>query len=160
VLNTDIRDLVTRKQGQLVDEWLDDLYAILIKTDMGVGPAGEIREFVASEFRGRVVTFEELAEAVQQKFAQLLGEARPEPRVATEGPTVILVVGVNGSGKTTSIAKLAYRFKQQGKRVVLGAGDTFRAAAVKQLKLWAERLGVDIIEGQAGGIQRASHIAP
>jgi fused signal recognition particle receptor len=151
VLRTDIRDLVNRKQGQLVDDWLDELYAILIKTDMGVGPAREIREFVASEFRGRVVTFEELAHAVQQKFAQLLGEARPEIHFAEQGPTVILVVGVNGSGKTTSIAKLAHRFKHQGRRVVLGAGDTFRAAAVKQLKLWADRLGVDIIEGQAGG---------
>jgi fused signal recognition particle receptor len=151
VLRTDIRDLFARRQGQLVDEWLDELYAILIKTDMGVGPAGQIRDFVATEFRGRVVTLEELTAAVQQKFRQLLGEARPEIAVANEGPTVILVVGVNGSGKTTSIAKLAHRFKSRGQRVVLGAGDTFRAAAVKQLKLWAERLGVDIIEGQAGG---------
>src|SRR5690606_11613114 len=147
----DIRDLVSRKQGQLVDEWLDELYAILIKTDMGVGPAGEIREYVASEFRGRVVTFEQLTEAVQAKFRELLGEVSPDLHLTNQGPTVVLVVGVNGSGKTTSIAKLAYRFQQQGKRVILGAGDTFRAAAVHQLKMWAERLGVEILEGQAGG---------
>lgn len=151
VLRTDIRDLVARKQGQLVDDWLDELYAILIKTDMGVGPAGEIREYVANEFRGRVVTFEQLSQAVQEKFRELLGNASSEVHFAEQGPTVILVVGVNGSGKTTSIAKLAHRFQQQGKQVVLGAGDTFRAAAVQQLKMWAERLGADILEGQPGG---------
>ncbi len=71
--------------------------------------------------------------------------------MAESGPTVILVVGVNGSGKTTSIAKLANRLVQQGNRVLLGAGDTFRAAAVQQLKIWSERIGCDIVLGEQGG---------
>jgi fused signal recognition particle receptor len=70
--------------------------------------------------------------------------------MADQGPTVILVVGVNGSGKTTSIAKLANRLTQQGNRVLLGAGDTFRAAAVEQLKIWSERIGCDIVLGEHG----------
>lgn len=70
--------------------------------------------------------------------------------MATSGPTVIMVVGVNGAGKTTSIAKLAHRFNEQGKSVVLGAGDTFRAAAVEQLTIWASRMGAEIITGRQG----------
>ena len=78
--------------------------------------------------------------------------AQPEQpvRMASSGPTVILVVGVNGSGKTTSIAKLANWFKSEGKSVVLGAGDTFRAAAVEQLSIWADRLGVEIVKAEQG----------
>jgi fused signal recognition particle receptor len=71
-------------------------------------------------------------------------------RFATSGPTVILVCGVNGTGKTTTIAKLAYQFKSEGKSVLLGAGDTFRAAAVQQLAIWSDRLGVDIVTGKEG----------
>ena len=84
---------------------------------------------------------------------ELLGrlEATAAPvAAATAGPTVILVTGVNGSGKTTSIAKLAQRFARDGKRVVLGAGDTFRAAAVEQLAMWAGRIGAEIIRGEPG----------
>jgi fused signal recognition particle receptor len=75
----------------------------------------------------------------------------PRPAGWDETPAVTLVVGVNGVGKTTSIAKLALRLKQQGKSVVLAAGDTFRAAAAEQLSIWGERLGIDVIRGQAGG---------
>lgn len=151
VLRTDIRDLVVRKKGQLVDEWLDDLYAILIRTDMGTGPANEIMQYVQSEFRGRVVELPDLLAAVKKKFRDLLGDREGTVARAAAGPTVVLVVGVNGSGKTTSIAKLARRFQSEGQRVILGAGDTFRAAAVEQLTIWAERLGVEIVKGQAGG---------
>jgi len=151
VLRTDVRDLVIRKKGQLVDEWLDELYAILIRSDMGTGPANEIREHIQREFRGRVVEFPELQAAVKQKFRELLGENEGKIQRAANGPTVILGVGVNGSGKTTSIAKLANRFKNEGNRVVLGAGDTFRAGAIEQLTIWAERLGIEIVKGQPGG---------
>lgn len=153
LLRTDIVDLVTRKEGQLVDELLDDLFAILIKTDMGAGPAGDIRDHIAKTFRGKRVHLDELLAEVKSKFLDLLGQDDhpQEPVTFADGTTVVMVVGVNGAGKTTSIAKLANRFKQQGRSVVLGAGDTFRAGAVKQLGIWAERLGVEFVEGEQGG---------
>jgi fused signal recognition particle receptor len=91
----------------------------------------------------------ELLEVIRSEILQKLRQHPSELKRADAGPTVILVVGVNGSGKTTSIAKLAYWFTQQGERVLLGAGDTFRAAAVEQLKVWSERIGCDIVLGAA-----------
>jgi len=149
LLRTDIRDLFVRREGQLVDEWLDELYAILIKTDMGSGPAKEIREFIRANFRGRIVQLDDLLAAVKQKFLELLGHDNPSMHLASQSPTVILVVGVNGSGKTTSIAKLARFFQKQNRKIVLGAGDTFRAAATEQLTIWAERLNAQIVTGPA-----------
>lgn len=151
VLNTDIRDLFKR-EGRLVDDqFLSELYAILVKTDMGAGPAGRIRERIATDFRARVVHMNEVLASVKDEIRQILAQAEVPLRLAPSGPTVILVVGVNGSGKTTSIAKLASRFRSAGKKVVLGAGDTFRAAAVEQLSIWADRLGVEIVKGEQGG---------
>jgi fused signal recognition particle receptor len=151
LLRTDIRDLFKR-EGRLVDEeFLGELYAILIKTDMGTGPANEIRERVQCDFRGRVVHMEEVLATVQDALRQLMAQDAAPIAFAATGPTVIMVVGVNGSGKTTSIAKLAHMFIVDGKRVVLGAGDTFRAAAVEQLAIWAQRVGAEIVTGKAGG---------
>ena len=151
VLNTDIRDLVG-KEGRLVDdEFLTELFAHLVKTDMGTGPAGEIRDAVHTRFRGRKVHMSDLVEAAQTTIRDLMDQDDSPIQLVDEGPTVIMVVGVNGSGKTTSIAKLANFYAKQGKRVVLGAGDTFRAAAVEQLSIWAERIGADIIKGKQGG---------
>lgn len=148
LLNTDIRDLF-KKEGRLVDDdFLTELYAILVRTDMGAGPAGEIRDRIKTDFRGRVVHMSDVLEVVRAKIKELMEQPEEPIKYAESGPTVILVVGVNGSGKTTSIAKLANMFKEQGKRVVLGAGDTFRAAAVAQLGVWAERIGVDIVKGE------------
>ncbi len=149
LLNTDIRDLF-KQQGRLVDdEFLSQLFAILIRTDMGAGPAGAIRDQVRSDFRGRVVQMSEVLDVVKKKLRELMAQPEVPIQFASSGPTVVMVVGVNGSGKTTSIAKLAMLFKGQGKRVVLGAGDTFRAAAVQQLTIWAERIGVEIVTGAA-----------
>lgn len=152
ILNTDIRDLFKR-EGRLVDEeFLTDLYAALIKTDMGVGPATKLRDRVAWDFRGRVVHMSEVLAAIKKELRGLLeqeGQSQ-QIRFAASGPTVILVVGVNGSGKTTTIAKLCQRFKNEAKKVVLGAGDTFRAAAVEQLTIWADRLGAEIVKGDPG----------
>ena len=151
VLNTDIRDLVG-KEGRLVDdEFLDELFAHLIKTDMGVGPASKIRDAVGKQHRARKVTMEQLAESAKQAISEIMQQSEAEISFAAEGPTVIMVVGVNGSGKTTSIAKLTQRFKDQGKKIVLGAGDTFRAAAVEQLTIWSERIGAEIVKGKSGG---------
>ncbi len=156
LLRTDIRDLFKR-EGRLVDEdFLDELFAILVRTDMGAGPANEIREEIAKEFRGRVVQFDEVLDVIRAKIRDLLDAPEEPIRFAETGPTVILVVGVNGSGKTTSIAKLAAKFKREGKSVILGAGDTFRAAAVEQLKVWAGRIGVDIVTAEKQGGDPAS----
>ena len=147
VLNTDIRDLF-KSEGRLVDDaFLAELFAILVKTDMGGGPAAEIREQIGTDFRGRVIHMSDAFEVIKQKVRELLAQPPQPLRFAESGPTVIVVVGVNGSGKTTSIAKLAMLCKSDGKRVVLGAGDTFRAAAVEQLTVWAQRIGVDIVTG-------------
>jgi fused signal recognition particle receptor len=151
VLNTDIRDLFKR-EGRLVDdEFLRELFAILVKTDMGTGPASRIRDRIATDFRARVVHMDEVLASVKDEIRQILQQTEQPIQLAPSGPTVILVVGVNGSGKTTSIAKLAHMFRSQGKKVVLGAGDTFRAAAVEQLTIWADRLGVEIVKGESGG---------
>lgn len=149
VLNTDIRDLF-KAEGRLVDEeMLDELFAKLVRTDMGAGPATKIRDDVATRFRGRVVHFEEVLQTIATQTEALLAQESIGLRMAEQGPTVILVVGVNGSGKTTSIGKLANHLSQSGKRVVLGAGDTFRAAAVEQLTIWSQRIGCDIVTAPA-----------
>ena len=150
LLNTDIRDLF-KGEGRLVDEeFLDELYESLIKTDMGVPSAGQIVEEVRTGKRGRVVQMAEIMETVKQQLKELLAGPSESIHFADSGPTVIMVAGVNGAGKTTSIAKLASMFTGQGKTVVLAAGDTFRAAAVEQLTVWAGRLGVELIKGEQG----------
>lgn len=147
-LNTDIRDLF-KQQGQLVDDqFLTDLFAKLIKLDIGVGPSSTIRDRIKVDFRGRVVEMLDIVQVVKQQFLELLAQPEVLIRHAESGPTVVMVVGVNGSGKTTSIAKLGYLFKQQGHNVVLGAADTFRAGAVKQLSIWAERMGAEFVSGE------------
>lgn len=148
VLNTDIRDLF-KAEGRLVDdELLGELFSKLVATDMGPEPATIIRDKIASEYRGRVVQIEDVLGTIREEIRDMLKQDAGEIQWASSGPTVILVVGVNGSGKTTSIAKLAQKFHSQGKRVILGAGDTFRAAAVEQLTVWAGRIGCEIVTGK------------
>ena len=105
---------------------------------------------VRTSFRGRVVEMDDVLATIKTKLKSLLAQDNAPLRMATTGLTVIMVVGVNGAGKTTSIAKLAYLFTSQGKKVVLGAGDTFRAAAVEQLTIWANRLGATIVTASSG----------
>ena len=158
VLNTDVRDLFKR-EGRLVDEtFLADLRAALVKTDMGPSAAEAIVADVGRRLRARVVDPEVVLDSIRTELRGRLlaagaatdGTTAAPLRMADAGPTVILVTGVNGSGKTTSIAKLARLFTREGKRVVLGAGDTFRAAAVEQLAMWAGRLGCEIVRGEPG----------
>ncbi|MDQ3332789.1 MAG: signal recognition particle-docking protein FtsY, partial [Planctomycetota bacterium] len=122
--------------------------------------AGEIVAELRKNFEGRTVKLDEVSETINRKLRDLLegdGSSRYDAedplsplRLRADGPTVILVSGVNGVGKTTSIAKLSKLLKDNGKRVVLAAGDTFRAAAVEQLTLWAGRLGCEIVRGEPG----------
>ena len=150
LLNTDIRDLF-KSEGRLVDdEFLDQLFERLIKTDMGVRSAQETVDTVRTAFRGRVVQLSEVLEEFKKKLKALMAQPAEPIRFAAGGPTVIMVCGVNGCGKTTTIAKLAKLFSDSGKKVVLGAADTFRAAAVEQLTVWAGRLGAEIVTGDQG----------
>ncbi|MFZ5828994.1 MAG: signal recognition particle-docking protein FtsY [Planctomycetota bacterium] len=148
LLRTDIRDLF-KSQGRLVDDtFLRALFEILVKTDMGVDAAQEIVDDIGTAFRARVVHMDEVLGHIKAKLKELLAQPAEPIQFAASGPTVVMVAGVNGTGKTTSIAKLAYLFQSQGKRVLLGAADTFRAAAVQQLTIWAQRLGAEIVTGQ------------
>ncbi len=151
LLNTDIRDLF-KSEGRLVDdEFLDELLEILIKTDMGVKAAQQTVDRVRSDYRGRVVHLSDVLTTVKQQLKTLMAQAEEPIRLVAGGTTVIMVAGVNGAGKTTSIAKLTQMFRSQGRKVVLGAADTFRAAAVEQLTIWAGRLGAEIVKGESGG---------
>ena len=150
LLNTDIRDLF-KAEGRLVDEeFLDKLFEMLIKTDMGVQAAQETVDEIRTAFRGRVAEMEEVLQRIKEKLKSLMEQPAEPIRFAQDGPTVIMVCGVNGCGKTTSIAKLGSMFIADGKKVVLGAADTFRAAAVEQLTVWAGRLGAEIVSGEHG----------
>jgi fused signal recognition particle receptor len=150
VLQTDVRDLFKR-EGRLVDEeFLEELRGALVRTDMGPAAAEAIVKDVRERLRARVVDPEVVVDSIRRELLGRLESTAAPVAAAAAGPTVILVTGVNGSGKTTSIAKLAQRFTKEGKRVVLGAGDTFRAAAVEQLAMWAGRIGAEIIRGEPG----------
>jgi fused signal recognition particle receptor len=135
---------------EITPETWDDLEALLIQADLGVDTC----EVVLDALEKRVdqeglIRASELQAVLQQELRLLL--TTPPTLDFSQKPTVILVVGVNGSGKTTSIAKLGQRFKNEGKSVLFGAADTFRAAAVDQLEIWAERLDIPVISGQFGG---------
>ncbi|MFC0589043.1 signal recognition particle-docking protein FtsY [Novosphingobium aquiterrae] len=131
---------------------LDDLEDALILSDLGPRAAARIRNRLASERFERGADELAIKEAVASEIAAILRPvAKPIDVVAFPRPQVILVIGVNGSGKTTTIAKLAHLFQEQDYSVMLAAGDTFRAAAIDQLGIWAERIGVPIVFGDEGG---------
>jgi fused signal recognition particle receptor len=137
---------------RLSDTQLDDLEDALILSDLGPSAASRIREKLATGRFEKGLDEAALAEAVAAEIAAILRPvAKPLEIVAFPRPQVILVIGVNGSGKTTTIAKLAHLFQEQDYSVMLAAGDTFRAAAIGQLKVWAERLGIEIVTGPEGG---------
>lgn len=135
--------------GRALDEdLLDELEAKLIEADMGVATAVRICEDLRAAYKEkRIAGAEDVIGFLKDELKKYWPEADRAVNVADCGPTVILVAGINGSGKTTSVAKLAWQFKQQGKKVYLAAADTFRAAAVQQLTIWSERIGVEIVTG-------------
>ena len=137
---------------RLDDAQLDDIEDALILSDLGPRAAGRIRERLAGDRFERGADEIAIREAVADEIAAILRPvAKPLEIVAFPRPQVVLVIGVNGSGKTTTIAKLAHLFQEQDYGVMLAAGDTFRAAAIGQLAVWAERLGVPIVRGPEGG---------
>lgn len=143
-------------KSQVDDDVLDNLEEVLISSDVGVDTTlkiiGRIEARVA---RDKYVSTSELHNILKDEIASLLTENRSEDNdnwdlPADHRPYVVLVVGVNGVGKTTTIGKLAYQFKAAGKKVYLGAADTFRAAAVEQISIWGERVGVPVVRQQMG----------
>lgn len=138
------------------DDVLDDLEEVLITSDVGVDTTLKIIERIQERVaRDKYVSTKELNNILREEIAALLeenntGDLDEWDLPAGHKPYVILVVGVNGVGKTTTIGKLAYQFKQAGKKVYLGAADTFRAAAVEQIVIWGERVGVPVIKQQMG----------
>lgn len=136
----------------LSDELINELESKLIHADVGVKTSLTIIEHIRQAYRdGEMKSGDEAFAYLKQYMIDFWPEQDREIKFAESGPTVILVAGINGAGKTTSIAKMAQAFKSEGHKVMLAACDTFRAGAVHQLGIWAERLGVEIIRGQEGG---------
>ncbi len=132
------------------EELYEELEEVLIRSDVGVNTSFELVERLRKEVKQRKLSDpNELTGVLQDLIAELLGE-EASLTFAKQGPTIILVVGVNGVGKTTTIGKLANWFKKDGKRVMMAAGDTFRAAAIDQLEVWGERSGVEVIKQREG----------
>jgi fused signal recognition particle receptor len=143
-------------KSKVDDEVLDNLEEILVSSDVGVNTTLKIIERIEARVsREKYMGTDELNGILREEIASLLSETNSVEATefsipADKKPYVIMVVGVNGVGKTTTIGKLAYQFKKAGYKVVLGAADTFRAAAIDQLQIWADRVGVPIVKQQMG----------
>lgn len=136
--------------GEITEELWEELEASLIQADVGVRVTEELLGRLRERVRREGITqAERLRALLKEELRAILGEA-PPLNLGRRPLEVVLVVGVNGSGKTTTVAKLAYQFQRQGRRVLLAAADTFRAAAGEQLEIWAERAGVPCIGGRPG----------
>lgn len=142
-------DQLFRGFSKVDEDMLEELEEVLITADVGVVPTEKIIDGLRGKIRAEKITEpEKVKTALEEILVSMIGEG--EPLVLDTKPSVILVIGVNGVGKTTSIAKIANLLKSEGKSVILAAADTFRAAAVDQLKIWADRVGVDIISHGEG----------
>lgn len=159
---TKTRDNFTSKVNDLVaryrtvdEEFFEELEEILISADVGVETVMELIEELEMEVKRRnIKDTEQVKEVISEKLVEIYygddEESIEELSLNEDGLSVVLIVGVNGVGKTTTIGKLAYQLKQEGKKVVLAAGDTFRAGAIEQLEVWGERTGVDVIKHSEG----------
>jgi fused signal recognition particle receptor len=148
-LTTGISSVFTKRK--LDAESLEELEDLLLKADLGTATAARIVEALARERLDKEITPEEVRQVLAAEVEKVLAPvAKPLVIDPVHKPFVILVVGVNGTGKTTTIGKLAARFRSEGKSVMLAAGDTFRAAAIEQLKIWGERSGAPVIARAPG----------
>ncbi len=155
---TKTRETLTGKIEKLVlgyadidDDLLDELEETLIMADVGVKTTEKLMASVRKGIKKKEInTPEDLKPFLQKEITELLTAGSDETRIAAQGPTVMLVIGVNGVGKTTTIGKLSAYYKEQGKSVMLAAADTFRAAAIDQLEIWGQRTGAAIIRHEEG----------
>jgi fused signal recognition particle receptor len=158
IFNRDVRDLFARHPKLDDESLLDDLETVLIGADVGVAASSEIVENLRARMRKREFTFaDDVLTALREQLLAILQPVAAHLETESAKPFVILMVGVNGVGKTTTIGKLARYFQTRGKSVMLAAGDTFRAAAVEQLKTWGDRNDVPVI-AQGAGADAASVI--
>lgn len=150
VLIDPLRDLVT---GRRLDETLiKEIEAVLLRADVGVQATRRLIDGLRADVKaGKLSKGEDSIGYLKRSVSAMWPPEDLSLRYAADGPTVLLVTGVNGVGKTTTIAKLCHALREDGKTVLLGACDTFRAGAVRQLEVWAERMGVDVVRGQQGG---------
>jgi fused signal recognition particle receptor len=146
-----VEELITRRK-KIDEAFFEELEEILISADVGVNTVMELIDSLRAEVKARKIEeATELQPILSEKLVEILkGKDDPELRMAESGLTVILFVGVNGVGKTTTIGKLAHKFKSEGKSVLMAAGDTFRAGAIEQLEVWGQRVGVEVIKQSAG----------
>ena len=135
---------------KLDDDALQDLEDILITSDFGVGPAAKVAALLAKDKFDKQVTDMEIKIALADVISDILTPLEKPIVLTSAKPQIMLFVGVNGSGKTTTLGKIAKRYHDQGKKVLIAAGDTFRAAAVEQLTVWSERAGAEIVSGKLG----------
>ena len=143
-------DNVLKAFGKIDEDLFEELEEALIEADLGVETTMEIMDDLRERTKvGKIKEPEEIRQALQEIITEMMSRADVGIHTNTK-PSVILMIGVNGVGKTTTTAKLANNFKNQGKKVILGAADTFRAAAAEQLTTWADRIGVDIIKQSQG----------
>src|SRR3954452_3956446 len=148
-LGTAVADLVTKRK--LDRAMLEDIEDVLLRADLGTEVAARISAAVGHGRYDKAVSADDVKAVVATEVEKVLSPvAKPLAIDAAQKPFVILVVGVNGSGKTTTIGKLAARFSAEGRTVMLAAGDTFRAAAIEQLKVWGERAKAPVIAGAQG----------
>ena len=147
-ISTGITDIFTKKK--LDDETLTQLEELLITADLGPATAAKLAAAVGKNRFGKEVTSEEIKQALASEIENILAPVEKPLNTEAATPFVILMVGVNGTGKTTTIGKLAHHLKAEVKDVMLAAGDTFRAAAVEQLKVWGERVGCPVIAKETG----------
>ena len=144
-----LRTLLTGRR--IDDDLLDQIESSLLGADVGFQATTEIVDALREDWRaGRISTGDEVLVHLKKTLKSRWGDVDRSLAVAEHAPTVILVVGVNGVGKTTSVAKIAHSLRQEGRSVLLAAADTFRAGAVAQLSIWSERLGVEIVKGDQG----------
>ncbi len=145
-----VEKVVINRKG-IDEELYEELEEVLIQADVGVNTSLELVERIREGVKLRNVSDPaKLKDIFQEEIEYLIGDKTVPININPDGLTVILVVGVNGVGKTTTIGKMAHYYKQQGKKVILAAGDTFRAAAIDQLEIWGERVGVDVIKHAEG----------
>ena len=135
--------------GSINEDVINALEEILLRADIGIDTTESLLDGLKQAFRdGKLDSQDQVLDYLKTQLKQRLGGEHPKLETNPDGPTVILVCGVNGAGKTTSIAKLTWHLANEGHKVLLCASDTFRAAAIDQLNTWAERLGVEVVKGQ------------
>jgi fused signal recognition particle receptor len=143
-------DQVLVSFGKIDDDLFDELEEILIMSDVGIGTTGKIISEIKNKVKSNRITDPmKIKELLKNELVEILQDDNSRLNLKTS-PSIILVIGVNGVGKTTSIGKISYLLKSKGKKVLLAAGDTFRAAAIDQLEVWSERAGIDIIKHDEG----------